>query len=430
MAERDDAIGVAFDIGTTTLVGRSVALATGMPVETVSAKNPQSRWGADVTSRIKAITDDPGSLDLMRRSLVDACNGIIDTLTGGEPERVSTITAAGNTVMEHILSHVSPEGLGRAPYKPAFTEASRADGRGAGFDCAEGAVLYTFPIVGGFVGGDTVAVMLSLGMGGSADDTEHRATHLAIDIGTNSEVILSAEGALYTAATPAGPAFEGGEIEYGMTATPGAIEGVAIEDDRLKLRVIAGTGAGTGVGARPVGICGSGLIEAAEALLSAGLIDKTGRIVDRSEVATNLSSRIIKGEKGNSVVLHRDASGTVTLSQADVRSLQVAKASVTAAIRILLKRAGVEEGEVEKVSIAGAFGSNLTALGLAAIGVIPKSWIGLVEFKGDAALDGAAAPLTSMEKAVEAEGIAGKTKYVSLSGSSHFEKEFINAMNF
>ena len=428
MAVSDDAIGVAFDIGTTTLVGRSVALATGVPIRTASAKNPQSKWGADVTSRIKAVTDDPGALNSMRRSVVDACNGIIDILTGGEPEKVSAITAAGNTVMEHILSGVSPEGLGRAPYKPAFKESRRVDGRGAGFHCAEGAMLYTFPIVGGFVGGDTVAVMLSLGMGGSSDDTGRQTTHLAIDIGTNSEVILSAGGAIYTAATPAGPAFEGGEIEYGMTATAGAIEGVAIEDDRLKLRVIAG--AGTGVGAKPSGICGSGLIEAAEALLSAGIIDGTGRIVDGDEVATNLSSRIIKGEKGNSVVLHRDASGAVTLSQTDIRSLQVAKASVTAAIRILLKRAGVKEGEVEKVSIAGAFGSNLTARGLAAIGVIPESWIDLVEFKGDAALDGAAAPLTSMEKAVEAEEIAGKAKYVSLSGSSHFEKEFIDAMNF
>lgn len=414
--DRGVARGVAFDIGTTTLVGCLVDLDTGEVLATSSRPNPGKRWGADVTSRIKAVMDDPAATVEMRRCTIAACNDIIDDLADGSAA-ISTATAAGNTVMEHILAGVSPEGLGRVPYKPAFKDALVVSAADSGLKIAEDGELYIFPIAGGFVGGDTVAAILSTGLEG---DSSNDTPALLIDIGTNSEIVLSAGGTLYAAATPAGPAFEGGEVSSGMTAAAGAIEGINIDGDRVMLKTIGG--------GSPKGICGSGLIEAVSVFNLAGLIDTTGRIVNPDEVDTNLAGKIITSDDGNSVLLHRDASGEVRLTQADVRALQVAKASVAGAIKVLLKKAEVDAGDIGKVFLAGAFGQNLSAEALASIGVLDKGWLDAVEVKGDAALDGARMALAAENKDAAAL-IASSTKYVSLSGSKHFEKEFIASID-
>ncbi|MBI5889012.1 MAG: DUF4445 domain-containing protein [Deltaproteobacteria bacterium] len=409
-------VGIAFDIGTTTIAAGLVDLSSGETLSALSAPNPQSKWGADVISRITAISKDPKVLPEISRAVVEACNGLTHALTGGRSSLVREISAAGNSVMEHILLNISPEPLARVPYKPAFKEARRLAARDVGFDAGDGALFYAFPLIGAFVGGDAVAAALSLGLNKTAK------TALLIDIGTNSEIILCVGGTLYAASAAAGPAFEGGGVKCGMTAQNGAIKGVRITGDSLALDVIGS------VGAR--GICGSGLIEAVSELIKAGLIEKTGRIKNAGEVHTNLSSKIKEAPEGNAVVLSKGPAGEITLSQGDVRSLQTAKAAIRAGIAILLKKADVSAAEVEAVYLAGAFGSNINPTALETIGLLEKDWNGRVRFMGDAALEGAALCLGSEEKKKEAEETAAKAKYVSLSGSANFEREFIRSMNF
>lgn len=406
--------GVAFDLGTTTIVGSVVNLETGETLNRVTHPNSQREWGADVMSRIRVIKDSPEFLTTLQKSAVKTCNNIIEELNpeGG----VRAITVAGNTVMEHIFTGVSPLCLGKVPYKPDFKEAQIIDAKTLGFNVDSGVHLYTFPIIGGYVGGDTVSVLLAL------DILNTEGNIVMIDIGTNSEIVVSGEKGIYSAATPAGPAFEGGEIRDGMVAGKGAVEGFKIVDDAVKLKVIEG--------GQPVGICGSGLIEAVGTLLENGIIDSTGRIKGSDEIETNIANKIKKEEEGNVFIFHRGAKGEVALTQPDIRALQFAKGAIIGGLNMLFDKSKTSPENVDKVYIAGAFGSHLNAKALCTMGILKESWLDKVEIVGDAALRGAELAIASKEKRLEAEKIATDTRYVSLSGSKNFEKEFIEAMNF
>ncbi len=406
-------IGVAIDVGTTTIAGACLELSTGRITASASVANPQARWGRDVVSRLDVLQRDPGLLAEMSASLASACEEIIRSVA--VDLSVTELTAAGNPVMEHLLLGVSPAPLARPPFRPAFKEARRLKAGQAGISSCAEAQLYAFPLVGGFVGGDAVAVALHLGLRGMKEPV------LAVDIGTNSEIMLASGGALWATSAAAGPAFEGGEISSGMVASAGAIEGVAVKGDYVNLDVIGGIS--------PKGLCGSGLIGAASALIKAGVIERTGRIKDRDEVEDNLSNRVERRDGGNAFVLHRGPSGAVALTQQDIRALQTAKAATRAGIEVLLKKAGLKTGDVGRVYVAGAFGSHLGPADLCAIGLLDPSWAGTVSFAGDAALKGALLALSD-EKKAEAEALAAEFKYVPLSGSAHFEEEFIRRMDF
>lgn len=410
--------GVALDIGTTTLAASLKDLSIGKILGRLSAENPQRQWGADVVSRINAAIDGPDALKKMSGALIEACDGLAHTLSKESGLCVTEIAVAGNTVMEHFLLGISPSGLAKTPYKPVFKAAKRLlNAQTLGFKAAPGASLYAFPIIGGFVGGDAVSAALCLGL------PKAKRPELAIDIGTNSEIMLSVGGRIYAASAAAGPAFEAGGIKHGMTAEPGAIRAVRITPDGgVKLDVIGGV--------KPRGICGSGLVEAVSGLIKAGAVERSGRIKGPAEISTNLAVRVKPGKDGNSVALYKDAAMEISLSQQDVRSLQVAKAAIRAGISVLLKKAGIKAEDVAVLHIAGAFGANLEALSLKTIGLIDEAWAGRVNFSGDAALEGAALALGSEANKAEAERIALTAKYVSLSGSAHFEKEFIGMMNF
>jgi len=371
------------------------------------------RRGADVLSRIEAITREPGLLESMRSEIVSACDEIIRDLAGAGD--IAEITVAGNPAMEHIFLGTSPVRLGVVPYRPAFTEARTLMAADAGLAAAGPARLYAFPLIGGFVGGDAVAAALSLGL------AEERGVSLLVDIGTNSEILLSVAGELYATSAAAGPAFEGGGIRYGMSAARGAVRSVALGHDSVSLDVIGET--------LPKGICGSGLIDAVSGLIKAGVIERSGRIKGRDEVGSNLSDRIREDGSGNSFLLYRGASAEITISQDDVRALQTAKAAIRAGISVLLRRARLDEKDMDRVYIAGAFGSNLGRDGLETIGLLDPAWLEETSAVGDAALRGAALALLD-EKKREAEEIAEKTRYVPLSGSPGFESEFIRNMGF
>lgn len=405
-------LGIAIDLGTTTVAGALVDLGSNSIEASASLPNPQAEWGRDVISRMDAALSGPASLQAISEAARSACSGLIERLAGDRKPLVKEVTIAGNTVMEHLFLGISPEPLSRVPYRPVFKTSKRIPASQAVL--ASGADLYIFPLIGGFVGGDAVAVALALELKKAQRPT------LAIDIGTNSEILLGVNGAVFATSAAAGPAFEGGEVEQGMVAGPGAIEGLRIDGDSLSLEVI-GKGA-------PVGICGSGLVEAIHQLIGAGVIDKSGRILDRDEVGTNLASKIVPGENGNSFVLYKGAKGEVRLSQPDVRALQTAKSATRAGMTALLDKAGVRPEEVERVYVAGAFGARLSPAALRGIGLLDGHWDD-VRYVGDAALEGAALALSDRKKE-EAEELSETARYVPLSGSARFEREFIRNMDF
>jgi uncharacterized 2Fe-2S/4Fe-4S cluster protein (DUF4445 family) len=405
--------GIAIDIGTTTLAAALASAETGSPLKTISAPNPQASYGADVLERINAVKADPAALEDLSACLRKACNDLIGELSPDEPP--TSVTVAGNSIMEHFFLGLSPLCMAEVPYKPLFKEARTLAAGEAPLNVAPRGGVYVFPLIGGFVGGDTVAAALALGM------RDEEANTLMVDIGTNSEIILKARGRLFATSAAAGPAFEAAGITHGMTAATGAISDVEVEDGALRLTVIGG------VIAR--GICGSGLLAAVSALLRAGVIDPTGRIRSADEIDSNLATRIKPDEKGNSFILQRSARGAITLTQEDIRALQVAKAAIRAGISTLLKKAGIDAGDIGKVHVAGAFGSNLSVRGLLDVGLMDPLWADNLHFAGDAALEGAALALVE-EKKDEAQWIAANTTYQPLSGGKAFEKEFIEEMNF
>lgn len=407
--------GIAFDIGTTTIAAGLVHLKKRNTLAEASVPNPQSRWGSDVISRIEAVAKTPDTLAKMREAALTACNGLISGFGIGA-EKISKITVAGNSVMEHILLGISPEPMGRIPFKTAFKEARVLKAREAGFNAPENASLYVFPLIGGFVGGDSVATALFLKL------NREKGVTLAIDIGTNSEIMLSTREGLVTTSAASGPAFEGGNISFGMTARRGAIEDVAITGDDVKIISIGN--------APPVGICGSGIVSAMAELLKSKVMDKTGRIKSKAEITTNLSCRIKEGSSGNGFILFKGAKTEITISQDDVRAFQVAKAAIRAGMEVLFERAGITPDKVEKVFLAGAFGSHIKKDSLETIGLFDREWNKKTEVCGDAALEGAKMALISDESAREAGKIATEAKYAPLSGSRLFEKRFIENMNF
>ncbi|MEK6790585.1 MAG: ASKHA domain-containing protein [Deltaproteobacteria bacterium] len=415
--DRKKNIGVAIDLGTTSIACAAMDLDDGKPIGRQVRPNPQSVWGADVVARMSALKADPELLLVMSERTVGVCNEMIRSLAS--PSDVDEIVVAGNPVMQAILLRVSPLSLARPPYRPPFKEAQRVQADEFGFNTRRGAGLYVFPQIGGFVGGDAVAVALSLHMG------KHHNAHSAvitIDIGTNSEVILATGGKLFAASAAAGPAFEAAGVRCGMTARPGAIQGVRIEGDRVALDVLSNVA--------PKGICGSGLVDAVAVLLDRGVIAPSGRIKDKDEIPDNLSGRIKRDGEANAFVLHRGASGEVCLFQEDIRALQNAKAAIRASISLLMQKAKISAAHIERIYIAGAFGSNLKSASLSKVGIIDSLWQGITYPAGNAVIAGAMMALGSDEAKKEAEELSARTRFVALSGSAQFEREFISNMVF
>lgn len=412
-------LGAAFDIGTTTIVGALIEENSNKILGELSRPNPQKANGADVLSRIRAIVADPKLLKGLQQEVVSTMDKIIGELLRGSDSdaEITEITAAGNSVMEHILCGISPEPLATVPYKPAFKEAKHLKANEFGFKSASKAIFYAFPLIGGFIGGDTVAVILAAGL------QKKDCTALLLDIGTNSEIVLAHKGVLYSASAAAGPAFEAGDISCGMVAARGAIEKVTITNDEIRLNVIGSVA--------PIGLCGSGLVSAISELVDAGLIDKTGRIKEPDEISGNLALKIKNQDGLNSIVLYRGPAGEISLTQDDIRSLQNAKAAIRAGVEILMERAKITSKDIDEIHLAGAFGSKMDLNSLLGIGLLDSDLRDKVKPPlGDGALTGAIMTLFSEERKGEAARVAGSVKYISLSGTPSFERNFLGYMNF
>jgi uncharacterized 2Fe-2S/4Fe-4S cluster protein (DUF4445 family) len=405
------AIGI--DLGTTTVVATLLDLVTGTPMAVKSMLNKQQPFGADVISRISATMMDPQTAGLMQTAGLATLNELIAEVCAEanvSADQVYEIAIAGNATMVEILLGVDPEPVGVAPFItaaqkwPIFTAAE------VGIELLPSARVFLFPAFGAYVGGDIVAGVLATGM-----DRDKRV-RLLIDVGTNCEIVLSNGDQILTTAAPAGPAFEAASIACGMRAADGAIEVVQVTDEGIKLGVIGD--------ATPVGICGSGLVDAVYVLHKAKLIDDSGRFVtdeEAAKIAPHLASRLLT----RIFVLHRDGEEpTVYLSQRDVRELQFAKASIATGWRLLLEEVGLVDDDVQQVLLAGSFGSYLSPASAIGIGLVPKLPVMRIVSAGNVAGEGAKMVLLSSTERSGATTLLDEVDYVELSDRPDFNDKF------
>jgi len=421
----DACYGIAFDVGTTTLVAYLVDLVAGDVKAVASRTNPQTAYGDDVVARIEYAGRDRTGARTLQTVLIDALNEmVLEVCRRGHirPSVVYEATMVGNTTMNHLLLRLPTEAIGRAPFVAASASAQSVSARELGLKMHQRGRLYTAPLVAGFVGADTVGVILATGM------HESDALRLAIDVGTNGEIVLGTRRRILACSTAAGPAFEGARIRYGMRAADGAIDRVDIDGGDVVVHTIGGAAA--------LGLCGTGLIDAVAAMVAAGVIETTGlmRSADDLAGAPNLAGRIVAtdGETGF-VLAAADESGAghpILLTQRDVREVQLAKGAIAAGIGTLLEEFGAALDDVEDILLAGAFGNFIRPDRAQAIGLIPPVPLEKVRFVGNAAGAGAKMLLMNRNMRRVAEDVARGVEHVELSQRPDFQTRFAEAMFF
>lgn len=420
------ALGVAFDIGTTTVVGTLFNVLSGEQLAVVSRMNSQISCGDDVVSRILRVREDSAALTRLQEAIIETVSDIISelcTVASVPSDCIYEVVVAGNATMQQIFCGYDPSALGELPFVQVFDRGQTIRAARLGIRANDGADVYVMPQIGGFVGGDTVA-----GMVAARIDKWH-APVLMVDIGTNGEIVLAHDGELLATSAAAGPAFEGARITNGMRATAGAIEKVIVDGDVL-MNVIGNV--------RPAGLCGTALIDAAAGLLNAGILDSTGRILNGDElpdgVSERLASRLQSNDDHTDFVLARDSETAggqqICIFQKDIRELQLATGAIRAAINILLRHAGIEAGELGAVLLAGAFGNFIRRSNARRIGLLPQIPCSRIRFIGNAASLGAKLALLSVDEREYAEDLRCRTRHVDLSLDPEFQEEFGMAMMF
>jgi uncharacterized 2Fe-2S/4Fe-4S cluster protein (DUF4445 family) len=419
--------GLAFDLGTTTVVATLLDLTTGTPVAVESMLNKQQPFGADVIARISATMLDPAARDRLRQLAQETLAELATAACqagGVAPDEVYEVALAGNATMVHLVLGIDPEPLGVAPFIMSARLLPEVRAGDLGVPAHPQARAVLFPAFGAYVGGDITAGLLASGM-----DRDPRV-RLFIDIGTNCELVLGGRDWLLATAAPAGPAFEGASIRCGMRAADGAVEAVEITGDGdLKLTVIGDTD--------PTGLCGSGLVDAVAALAEAGIIDESGRFAQDvpagrfpdEEAARAMADRLTTIGKERVFVLHwsadRDPAASVYLSQRDVRELQFGKAAIATGWRILLEEAGLAVEDVKQVLLAGSFGSYLNAKSAIRIGLVPDVGTRRIIAAGNVAGEGAKMALLSLRDRAAALALLEEVTYVELSDRQDFNDRFI-----
>jgi len=422
----DDCYGVALDIGTTTVVASLLHLCSGQERAIVSGINPQVAAGDDVVSRISHAARGQRERAELRDCLVEALAGMIDQLcrrAGIARERIYEVALAGNTTMEHLLCGSDVRQLGEVPFVPVHGRGLVLWAEELGLSVHPRAAAYVFPVIGGFVGGDTVAGLLSTGL------ADQDGPSLMIDIGTNGEIALVHAGELWAASTAAGPAFEGARISCGMRATAGAIEKAVLDDD-LQVSVIGN--------APPIGICGSALVDLAAGLLDAGILAPQGALRTGDELPPGLGEalrrRVRAGANGQPEFVladGADAPNPITVTQRDIRELQLAVGAIRAGTALLLQQAGLRGGDLQRVLIAGGFGSFIRRNHAQRIGLLPPDVPhNRVQCVGNAALSGVRWALLSTTARERAEALARRARHVDLSQDPQFQMQFAEAMLF
>jgi len=405
--------GLAIDIGTTTVAVYLVDMQSRKVIETASTYNSQMRYGDDVITRIINATEG-GKLRELKQAIVSDINELVEKMCLRkkiDPKDITQTVISGNTTMCHLFWGVNPEHIRLDPYIPAVTVWPRWSASDAGLRINPEAPVYTVPSVASYVGGDIVAGVLATGI--------HKKPELSLfmDIGTNGEIVIGNDEWLMTAACSAGPCFEGGGIKCGMRATTGAIESVRIDRQTLEpiIKVI-----GQDV---PIGICGSGMIDAVSEMFLAGIIDQKGKI--RTELKHD---RIRQGEDGPEYVLYSSEGRDIVLTQVDLDNLIRAKGAIYAGMSLLLKEVGLDVEHIEKVYIAGGFGNYISIKEAIVMGMLPDLPEDRFVFVGNTSVAGAYLCLMSEKMRQEAANIASMMTYVELSMSPNYMDEFMSAL--
>ena len=412
--------GLAFDIGTTTVAGYLVDLATHRVLASRSEANAQAPYGADVISRITAYGNGAPLRDTVCSQLARMATEVARTARM-EPTAISTAAIVGNTTMVHLLLGLDPTSMSHAPFLPTITETVILEASEIGLPVHAGAHVRVLPGVSAYVGADIVADLLSSGMHRQA------GTSLLVDIGTNGEIVLGGADGLIACSTAAGPAFEGATIRHGSGGVAGAINHVRRQGDRLIVETIAGAPAGS--------ICGTGLMDTVAQLLEDGMVDETGRMdPDSADEPIRLAYRdlltTVDGEPALILAEGADHDGPIVLTQGDIRQVQLAKGAIAAGISVLLEEAGVAADELHAVYLAGGFGSYVRPAAALRVGLLPGVPERLVRAIGNAAGAGAARMLVDRDCAFEAQQIVESCRYIELSGSSAFQEHYMETMLF
>ncbi|MEM8923324.1 MAG: ASKHA domain-containing protein [Actinomycetota bacterium] len=421
----DRVVGLAVDVGSTTVAGHLCDLTTGEVLATAGRMNPQIRFGEDLMSRVSYVMLNDGGADQLtgaiRTAMAELCDELLDAVDGVDASHLLEVVAVGNPIMHHLLLGLDPTPLGQSPFRLAVADPVDGPASMVGID-APSARVHVGPCIAGHVGADTAAAILHT--------APHRSDHrvLLVDVGTNAEIVLGSRHGLLAASSPTGPAFEGAQISSGQRATAGAIERVRVDRLTLEPRIkVIGVEpwsdeegfteavAATGV----TGICGSGIIEVVSELFLSGAVDAQGVIV--SEAGAR-SPRIVPDGRTFAYRL----ADNVMVTQNDIRAIQLAKAALRAGIELLMDRAGTRE--VDEIHLAGAFGAHIDPVHAMVLGLIPDCPVDRVKGVGNAAGSGAVRALLSGEQRAEmARATAGVTK-VETATEPAFQEHFVAAL--
>lgn len=430
--------GVTFDIGTTSVEACLFDLVNDHRLVQISTSNPQSSYGADVISRISYSILSDDNLLRLQKLIWDCCNELIDQLLirhGILSEeilksksiedvnsknliynRINKYVILGNTTMSHIFLGKSVKGLARVPFEGIYYDMHRLSNEAMQFHMDSKGEIIVLPGIHGHVGSDTLGCIITTDLG------NQKGINLLIDIGTNGEMVISHDNEMICCSTAAGPAFEGASIYHGMRAKDGAIKGFKIENNNVLLEVVGDT--------KPEGICGSGIIDVIAELIKVGIIDETGRLLTPEEVDSPLSSRIIN-ENGMQFILAYSQNGqNIVLTQQDIREVQLAKAAIYAGTISLLKEVGVQRKDINRLYLAGAFGSNININNAIMIGLLPDIDRNRIKLIGNGSLDGGAMVLLSKITIEEATSIGKNINHIELANDDKFRRRYIDAINF
>jgi uncharacterized 2Fe-2S/4Fe-4S cluster protein (DUF4445 family) len=434
--------GFAFDVGTTSIAGYLCDLSTGEVIDTYSTMNPQVKYGEDVISRISYHVSNWDGLARMSEDVIGAINSLIEeALNEHSPESAETSEGVGmtrddlvdvaicsNTAMQHILLQLDPEPLGSIPFTSSMHQSLNLRCRDLGICANPGARTFFLPSIAGYVGGDTIGVMLAE----TPQDSEE--TQLIIDIGTNGELVLGNNKQLFCSSCATGPALEGAQIEFGMRAAPGAIERIKVDPRTFEVDFkVIGRKSWKGFSKpeemQAKGICGSGILDAVGELFLAGVIGKSGAFSEEAQA----SERLRKNQAGyNEFVLawavETSINRDIVITQKDIRQIQMAKASIYTGCKLMMQRMGITE--LDKIKIAGAFGTHVDKNLAREIGFIPDSPFETVFSVGNAAGDGCRIALLNREKRREADKLCQMVEYVELTLEKEFQSELVGAIQF
>lgn len=405
--------GIAIDIGTTTLVVYLIDLTDGQLVDAASIYNSQIRFGDDVITRIVNATEH-GEMENLHKTVITDINDLISVLVSThkiETEAIDTIVVAGNTTMTHFFLDLDPSAIREEPYIPTANIFPLSHAGELGIEVNRKVPVYSFPCVASYVGGDIVSGVLATRMHTSKD------LSIFIDIGTNGEIVIGNSEWLMAAACSAGPCFEGSGIKHGMRATEGAIEGIKIDPDTfdVEIKVI-------GDDTKPMGICGSGMIDAIADMFLTGIINQKGKM--QKEV----SDRIRDGEDGPEFVVHYGKNKDIVLTEPDIENLIRAKAAIYAGFSTLLKEVGSSFEDVRKVYIAGGFGKFLNIEKAIILGMLPDMPKEKFEYMGNTSATGTYLCMLSRKLRAEAEKISKEMTYVELSVNNSFMDEYVSSI--